>query len=151
MSWRTIPRLKWRRQTPLTSSVSFLFLGQDQCQMQRRSPPLKGSLFAVLSSGRADCPSGAWFSTRSRVMRLMMVFSSRSSPVFSRNTRLANGSRSAWWAWYQRAPTSIWSHEFVAHRMIEADGRIEDHDDVKKMTADMLRLAEAIDKGLRSS
>jgi hypothetical protein len=63
---------------------------------------------------------------------------------------VAGGSSNKWWPWFRRAPTSIWSHEFVARLLIESDGQIEDHEDVKKITADMLRLAEAIEEVLRS-
>ncbi|MGK7754320.1 MULTISPECIES: PD-(D/E)XK nuclease family protein [unclassified Roseovarius] len=57
---------------------------------------------------------------------------------------LANGSSSNWWPWYQSAPTSAWSQEFIARLLIETNGEIVEHDDVKKMTADMIRLAEII-------
>jgi hypothetical protein len=42
----------------------------------------EGSLFAALSSGSFSSPSGAWFSARSRELRLMMVSVGGSSPMF---------------------------------------------------------------------
>lgn len=61
---------------------------------------------------------------------------------------IANGSSNDWWPWWQYAPTSTWSQGFVARLLIEANGHIEEHDDVKRMTADMVRLAEAIEEAL---
>ena len=55
------------------------------------------------------------------------------------------GSRSVWWPWYRTAPTPNWTQEFIARLLIEANGAIEDHPDVRRMTADLVELAGAID------
>ncbi|WP_299842660.1 PD-(D/E)XK nuclease family protein [uncultured Jannaschia sp.] len=58
---------------------------------------------------------------------------------------VANGSTSDWYPWYRRAPTPNWSQEYIARLLIEADGQVELHDDVKKMTADIVQLAGVIE------
>jgi hypothetical protein len=57
---------------------------------------------------------------------------------------VANGSSSNWWPWHQNPPKPVWSQEFIARLLIETNGEIAEHDDVKKITADMIRLAEII-------
>lgn len=43
------------------------------------------------------------------------------------------------------------SQGFVTHLLIEANGQIKEHNDVKRMTADMARLAEAIERSSGSN
>lgn len=61
---------------------------------------------------------------------------------------VANGSSTNWWPWYQMAPTSNWTQDFIARLLIDTDGRVETHNDVERMSADLLRLADAIEDGL---
>lgn len=61
---------------------------------------------------------------------------------------IAGGSSSNWWPWYQRAPTSAWRLDFIARVLIETDGRIDTHGDIRKIADDLLRLANGIEEGL---